>query len=180
MSCFHAILNPVVVVIYVEVANFVKCFRNELPTGPFLIHDSWLITGFVIRLTRRVTLVRQVLLTLPEHLNSPPVIIWVRVIRSLVLCVCFVDCCLSFCTFSFGHCVFCSSIYGFWLPFWYRQTLLIKMVFYLLHSRFFEISPINSINWVSHDLDLRCLLLKRVKDVVCIRMCHNTTHNNVP
>ena len=29
----------------------------------------------------------------------------VRVTRSLVLCVCFVDRCLSFCTFSFGHCV---------------------------------------------------------------------------
>ena len=35
----------------------------------------------------------------------------------LVLYVCFVDRCLSFCTFSFGHCVVCSSsIYGFWLP----------------------------------------------------------------
>jgi hypothetical protein len=34
---------------------------------------------------------------------------WVRVTRSLVLCVCFVDRCLSFCTFSFGHCVVCSS-----------------------------------------------------------------------
>jgi hypothetical protein len=32
---------------------------------------------------------------------------------------------LSFCTFSFGHCVVCSSsIYGFWLPLWYLQTLL--------------------------------------------------------
>jgi hypothetical protein len=30
------------------------------------------------------------------------------------------------CTFSFGHCVVCSSsIYGFWLPLWYLQTLLI-------------------------------------------------------
>jgi hypothetical protein len=39
--------------------------------------------------------------------------------------VCFVDRCLSFCTFSFGHCVVCpSSIYGFWLPLWYLQTLL--------------------------------------------------------
>jgi hypothetical protein len=38
----------------------------------------------------------------------------VRVTRSLVLCVCFVDRCLSFCTFSFGHCVVCSSsIYRF-------------------------------------------------------------------
>jgi len=38
--------------------------------------------------------------------------------------VCFVDRCLSFCNFSFGHCVVCSSsIYGFWLPLWYLQTL---------------------------------------------------------
>ena len=44
--------------------------------------------------------------------------------RSLVLCVCFVDRSLSFCVFSFGHCVVCSSIYGFWLPLWYLQTLL--------------------------------------------------------
>jgi hypothetical protein len=44
---------------------------------------------------------------------------------SLVLCVCFVDRCLSFCTFSFSHCVVCSSsIYGLWLPLWYLQTLL--------------------------------------------------------
>ena len=43
----------------------------------------------------------------------------------LVLYVCFVDRCLSFCTFPFGHCVVCSSsIYGFWLPLWYLQTLL--------------------------------------------------------
>jgi hypothetical protein len=49
----------------------------------------------------------------------------VYVTRSLVLYVCFVDRCLSFCTFSFGHCVVCSfSIYGFWLPLWYLQTLL--------------------------------------------------------
>jgi hypothetical protein len=41
-----------------------------------------------------------------------------------VLYVCFVDRCLSFCTFSFVHCVVCSSsIYRFWLPFWYLQTL---------------------------------------------------------
>ena len=48
----------------------------------------------------------------------------VRVTRSLVLCVCFVDRCLSFCLFSFDHCVLCSySIYEFWLPLWYLQTL---------------------------------------------------------
>jgi hypothetical protein len=48
----------------------------------------------------------------------------VRVTRSLALYVCFVDRCLSFCTFSFDHCVVCSSlIYGFWLPLWHLQTL---------------------------------------------------------
>ena len=51
----------------------------------------------------------------------------VRVTRSLVLYVCFVDRCLSFCTFSFGHCVVCSSsIYGYRLPLWYLQTLRIN------------------------------------------------------
>ena len=38
---------------------------------------------------------------------------------------CFVDRCLSFCPFSFGHClVFPSSVYGFWLPLLYLQILL--------------------------------------------------------
>ena len=73
-----------------------------------------------------MSLVEQELLTLPEHLRSSQVFSGVRVTRSLDLCVCFVDCCLSICTFfSFGHCVVCSSsIYGFWLPLWYLQTLL--------------------------------------------------------
>ena len=87
---------------------------------------SRLTTRFVTRLTRWVPLVQQELLTLSEHLSSPPVFSWVRVTRSCVLYVCFVDRCLSFCTFSFGHCVvYSSSIYGFWLPLWYLQTLLI-------------------------------------------------------
>jgi hypothetical protein len=34
------------------------------------------------------------------------------------------------CSFSFGHCVVCSSsIYGIWLPLWYLQTLLVRYVF---------------------------------------------------
>ena len=70
-------------------------------------------------------LVEQELLSFPEHLSLPPVFSGVHVTRSLVLYVCFVDRCLSFCTFSFGHCVGCSSIYDFWLPLWYLQTLLV-------------------------------------------------------
>ena len=80
-------------------------------SATFLVHD---ITGFVTILTRRVSLVEQELRTLLEHLGSPPVVSGVRVTRSLVLYVCFVDRCLSLCTFSFGHYVVCSSsIYGF-------------------------------------------------------------------
>jgi hypothetical protein len=79
--------------------------------------------------------VEQELLTLPEHLSSLPVYSGVCVIRSLVLCVCFVDRCLSFCTFSFGHCVVCSSsIYGFWLPLWYLQTSSSYCVTSTLHG----------------------------------------------
>jgi hypothetical protein len=111
---------------YVPLVNTSRSFPN-----------SWLITGIVIRLTRRVPLVEQELLTLPEHLSSPPIFSGVRVTRSLFLCVCFVDRCLSFCSFSFGHCVVCSSsIYaGFWLSLqlqWYLQTLLTKEKFFSL------------------------------------------------
>jgi hypothetical protein len=108
------------------------CVTNDHGYVPLVVSifrsfpHSWLITGFVTRLTRRVSLVEQELLTLPDHLGSPPVFSGVRVTRSLFLYVCFADLCLSFCTFSFGHYFVCSSsIYGFWLPLWYLQTLLI-------------------------------------------------------
>ena len=55
----------------------------------------------------RVPLVEQELLTLPEYPSSPKVFSGVHVTQSLDLCECFVDrCYLSFCTFSFGHCLF--------------------------------------------------------------------------
>jgi len=61
-----------------------------------------------------VSLAEQELLTLPEHLSSSPGFSGIRVTRSFVLYVCFVDRWLSFCTLYFGHCVvYSSSIYGF-------------------------------------------------------------------
>jgi hypothetical protein len=33
---------------------------------------------------------------------------------------------ILYCSFSFGHCVVCPSIHGFWLHLWYLQTLLNK------------------------------------------------------
>jgi hypothetical protein len=82
----------------------------------------WHIMGFVTRLIRRVSLVEQELLTLPEHMSSPPVFSGVLVTQSsfkyaLSIIVC---------PFSVDHCIVCpSSIYGFWLPLWYLQSLLV-------------------------------------------------------
>ena len=102
-------------------------------------------------------LVEQELPTLPGHLSSPPVFSGVRVTRSLVLYVCFVDRCLSFCTFSFGHCVVCSSsIYGFWLSLWYLQTFLkiiCNIVFVVvLENDFFDPGITCSSYSISHEI----------------------------
>ena len=44
-------------------------------------------------------------------------------------------CCWSVCTFFLRDCVVCSSsIYGFWLPLWYLQTLLLTITTWPLHS----------------------------------------------
>ena len=101
---------------------------NDHGYVPLVVNTSrsfLLITGFINRLTRRLSLVDQGLLTLQEdHLSSLHGFSGVRVSRSLVLYVCFVDRCLSFCTFPFGNYAVCSSsIYGFSLPLWYLQTL---------------------------------------------------------
>jgi hypothetical protein len=53
------------------------CIINDHEYVPLLVNtsrsfpNSWLITGFVTRLTRQVSLVEQELLTLPEHPSSP-------------------------------------------------------------------------------------------------------------
>jgi hypothetical protein len=100
------------------------CVTNDHGYVPLSVNTfrsfphSRIIAGFVDILTRRVPLMLQEMPTLPEHLISPSVFSWVRVSRSLVLYVCFVDRCLSFCTFSFGHCVVCYfSIYVSDCPF---------------------------------------------------------------
>jgi hypothetical protein len=99
---------------------------------------SWLITGFVTKVTRMMPHVEQELLILPGHMNSPPVF---SVARSSVFFVMFCRCCLPFFFWSLyclsfylwllitplvscGHCIVCLSIYGFWLPLWYLQTCL--------------------------------------------------------
>jgi hypothetical protein len=101
---------------------FNKEGQNTIWYRSFL--HSWPITGFVIRLTRRVLLVEQEQLTFPEHPSSVPVFSGVCVTRSFVLCVCFVDHCLSFCAIVLSVLRFTDSYYPFRL--WYLETLLKK------------------------------------------------------
>jgi hypothetical protein len=106
---------------------------------------SWLMTGFVTRLTWQVPLVEQELLTfIPQFLVG---------FVLLVLCVCFVDGCLSFffwplcCLFlfdlqilitplvSFGHCVVCSClIFRFWLLLWYLLAIVLSFLVWFSDS----------------------------------------------
>jgi hypothetical protein len=76
--------------------NFVNRYgisvTNEHVYAPLLVSiswsftHSWLIAGFVTRVTLRVSLVEQELLTLQEHLSSSPVLSGVRVARVFVFC----------------------------------------------------------------------------------------------
>jgi hypothetical protein len=84
---------------------------------------SWFVIGFVTKLTRLVPLVERELPVLPQHLSSPRFLVELALL-DLYLYVYVLW--IVICPFSFGHCVVCSSsIYGFWLPLWYLQTLLI-------------------------------------------------------
>ena len=69
------------------------CITNDNRCFPILVSitwsfpHSWLITGFVTRVARRVPLVVHELLTFPENMGSSPVFSGIRVARSLVFCV---------------------------------------------------------------------------------------------
>jgi hypothetical protein len=92
---------------------------------------SLTITEFSTRVTRRLPLVEQELLTLPGHLSSTSAFNEVRITRSLVFRRMYMFCrslFLSFCPFSFGHCVVCSSIFWFWLPLWYLFAIVLSVL----------------------------------------------------
>ena len=97
--------------------------------------------------TRRVPLVEQELLTLPEHVSSPPVFSGVHVTRSLVLCVCFVDRCLFFCIFFFWP-LYC-------LYFFDMRTLITPLV------------SSNSFYNINDNVCVFSKLLKRYQDCNC-------------
>ena len=109
----------------------------------------------------------------------------------------FCRCCLSFCTFSFGHCVVCSSsIYRFWLPpfsifklFFYIETA-IKILWwscdvYLIYNivvlastyKTFSLFNINSIihnmtTFVSRRLNILCIKVKIRTQCFCNYAAH--------
>jgi hypothetical protein len=113
-----------------------------------------------------VSLVEQELLTLPEHMSSPPVFSGFRVTRSLVLYVCFVDRYWSFCTFSFGHYFVCSSsINGLRLPLWYLQTLLVKFIFIILNIIFVCYHDNQKLNTSLYNIEINWLMK--------IKLCFN-------
>ena len=99
-----------------------------LAVTEYLCLNSWIIYGFVTRVTRRVSLVEQELPTIPDHLSLPQVFSGVDVARALVFCVVF--CRSSFVLLSFFFWLLCysvvcqTSIYGFWLQLWHLQTFL--------------------------------------------------------
>ena len=104
---------------------------NEHEFVPLLVSTSrsfphsWHITGFVTRVTRRVSLVEQELLTLLEYLSSPPFFSEVHVARSLFFCVVF---CRSL-SVLFRLAIVLSvllQIYWFWLHLCHLQTFLVS------------------------------------------------------
>jgi len=93
---------------------------------------SWLIIGFVTRVTLRVLLVKQELLNYFGTTGFiSAVFSVVRVIQPVVFLCSFVDQCLSVCPFALGHCIVCRLIYGFWLPLWYLHTFQL-FIWYVL------------------------------------------------
>ena len=67
-------------------------------------HLTW--CSCLLAITRRVSLVKQELSTLPEHLITTPVFNVVHVAESLVFCVVF---CISLFLFSVDYCIACFS-----------------------------------------------------------------------
>ena len=107
------------------------CITNDNRYFPILVSitwsfpHSWLITGFVTRVARRVPLVVHELLAFPENMGSSPVCSGIRIARSLVFCVIICRSSFVLCPFTFVHCVFSPEIYWFWLPRCFLQTILI-------------------------------------------------------
>jgi hypothetical protein len=137
------------------------CVTNDHGSVPLVVNTSrsfphsWLITGFITRVIRRVSLIEQELLSLPEHVCSTSVFSGVHVARSLVFwvvlcryCSSFVDSCLSF----FLCCLFFDLQILITPPLWYLQTLP-------------SLSSSN-LTFVNYCFDMQ--ILCRIHNIICI------------
>ena len=81
-----------------------------------------------------VPLVEQELLPIPKHLSSLPVLVRFALLNNQFSVLCFIDHCLSFCLFTFGHCIVspqikASDIFKLFLVDIYRLWLLPLSIF---------------------------------------------------
>jgi hypothetical protein len=108
--------------LYMNYSAWKMCLYKIIVVNTFRsFPHSWLITDFVKKLTRRLPLVEQELLTFPDHLSSSQVFSGVRVARSLVLCVMF--CRSLFVLLSLFFCLLC---YLSFLDLWILITPLVS------------------------------------------------------
>ena len=119
----------------------IKCFR-----GSCGLRKVWYDTNeclaatldgqlFVTRVTRRVLLMEQKLLSHWKHPRCLPVLVGSVLLDLYFSVCCFVDRWLSFCPFSVCRCIICSSlIYGFGLYLYYLQVFLMCCPWWLVLS----------------------------------------------
>jgi branched-subunit amino acid transport protein len=74
---------------------------NNVRTTKAVVGRDLVASGFVTRVTRRIPLVDQKPLTLPEQLRSSPDLCGIPVAHYLIVCVVFVDSHLSFLSYFF-------------------------------------------------------------------------------
>ena len=144
--------------------NTCICVTNDHGSVPLVVNTSrsfphsWLITGFITRVIRRVSLIEQELLSLPEHVCSTSVFSGVHVARSLVFwvvlcryCSSFVDSCLSF--FFWPLCCLFFDL----------QILITPLLWYLQTLPSLSSSNLTFVNYC-FDMQILC----RIHNIICI------------
>jgi hypothetical protein len=122
-----------------------------------LFTHSWLITGFVTRVTWQVPLVEQELFTLPGHLSSPLVFSGVGVTRSLIFCVAFCRSLFVLLSFFFWP-LCCLSFFDLWTnsayPFGIFKLFFDRNTLYLQYTM-----AVGCGAWETHDPSGVCVSL---------------------
>jgi len=124
---YHMLLLRLVIMtnVWYDMSNLdlVDCYGTSVTNNhgyvPLVVSTSrsfphaWLSNGVVTRLTRRVPLVEQELLTFPKHLSSPPVL--VGSCYSIFSCMCMFCRLLSVLLYFFFWPWFCLFFFDIWI-----------------------------------------------------------------